>query len=192
MAFMKAVLAQTYPPPTPPPPPPPPPPPETPAPSPTPSHSPRATDLLDEGQTVALIVRSGSISDDELQQAACSSFASKQIFCGGPAQPATAGAGSRFFTAPPQWFETFNLYMSFGGQQYGASQAYTLTLSVAGLLVSPRSGDGFAAPDPSLAQLYRRDIVVLGKTALFSLCPRRNILLGSEQDERPTVFECFR
>jgi hypothetical protein len=147
---------------------------------------------LDAGQTVALIVRSGSITSDELQQATCNSFAAKHIFCGGPAQPATADAGSRFFTTPPQGFETFNLYMFFGGQQYGDSQAYTLTLSMAGLLVSPRSGDGFAAPDPSLAQLYQRDVVVLGKAALFSLCRRRNILLGSEQDERPTVFECFR
>jgi len=33
---------------------------------------------------------------------------------------------------------------------------------------------------------------MLEKKALFGLCKRYNIVLGSDDDPRPTVFECYR
>lgn len=138
-----------------------------------------------------MIVRDGRVSDTEVMQATCNALAVKQIFCAGP-RSAVAGYGSRFFTTSPQWFEQFNLSMDFETRQFMSNESYSVSLNVSDLLVSPRAGDGFAAAPPQLAQIYRRNVIVMGKSALFALCRRHNIMLGSEGDERPTVFECYR
>lgn len=190
-AFVKAVVARSALPNPPPPPLPRPAPSRTPPP-PASLAGPRPSDLLGSDADVALIVREGSVSDTDVQQTTCDSLAAKSIICGRQPNTAVADVASRFFTARPPWFETFNVSILYNGQKYGSDDSYSVGLNVTDLLVSLRTQDGFAPPPGQLASLYRKNIVMLEKKALFGLCKRYNIVLGSDDDPRPTVFECYR
>jgi|GEM_PF-5582560 len=189
--FMKAVVSQTYsvvPTPLP-----------TTIPTPLPTAIPRRiqspADLLSGGKHVGLIVKGRTLSHMEVLQTTCNFLAAKAIICTNRPDDetfATAGVDSRFFTTPFEWFETFNLIHSYSDEDYGGTPSYTSSFTVTDLLVSVRAGDGFGPAPPDLAALYRKNIAILEKQALFSLCRHHNILLGSDDDERPTVFECYR
>jgi hypothetical protein len=158
--------------------------------TPVPGRRPKARDLLGDDKDVAVIVRRGSLTDAELEQATCKMLATKAIVCGHLPR-AVAGKGSRFFT-DPLYFEMFNLNVSMAGQSFDGAPSFTVAVSLTDLLVSFRYGDGFGPADSELRSRYRKNVVVLEKQALFGLCQRHNIINGSDNDEQPTVFECFR